>query len=133
LRQRLHKKPVEDASLAQPMHSMLMGSGFLGRVPEQFAGASPIRSRDVLENDVDVIGICTGVFNDAFGDVGGNSGFLCMFFTFEPAHTYDGHDGVLLGIDDRDRGARRAITICTVALLEPILLLSVLAINDLKL
>jgi hypothetical protein len=133
LRQRLHEKPVKDASLAKPMHSMLMGSGFFGCVPEQFAGASPIRSRNVLENDVDVIGICTGVFNDAFGDVCGNSGFLRVFFTFEPAHTYDGHDDVLLGIDNREIDARHAITICTVALLEPILLLSVLAINDLKL
>jgi hypothetical protein len=126
-------KPVEDASLAKPMHSVLMGSGLLGGVPEQLAGASPIRSRNVLENDVDVIGIRTGVFNDAFSDVCGNSGFLRVFFTFEPAHTYDRHDGVLLGIDDREKGARRAITICTVALLEPILLLSMLAINGLKL
>jgi hypothetical protein len=112
---------------------MLMGSGFLGSIPEQLAGASPIRSRNVLENDVDIIGICAGVFNDAFGDVGGNSGFLRVFFTFEPAHTYDGHDGVLLGIDDREKGARREVTICTVAFLEPILLSSMLAINDLKL
>ncbi|MNR59854.1 hypothetical protein D3C85_1811990 [compost metagenome] len=73
------------------------------------------------------------MFHDAFGDICGNSGFLRVFFTFEPAHTYDRHDGLLLGIDDWEKDARRRITICTVALLESILLSSMLAINDLKL
>ena len=59
---------------------------------EKFAAARPVRSLDVLEDDVDVVGIGAGVANDALGDLGGHLGFLILIFSFEPADTNDGHN-----------------------------------------
>jgi len=59
---------------------------------KQLPSTSPIRCLDIFKDDVDVVGICTGMVHDAFGDVGSNSGFLLLLFSFEPAHTNDGHE-----------------------------------------
>jgi hypothetical protein len=91
------------------MHAVQVGvSGLFGGFPEQLAGACPIRCGNVFENHVDVAGIGTGVFNDAFGDIGCNS---------IPSRTL----------------IWEGCAKCTVVLLESIVLLNTVAINGLQL
>lgn len=118
LSQRVHKSDSREGAvavramkcIAEPADALpcLDKSGLVGSATEQLASRCPIGIRHVLEDNVDVVGISTGVLDDAFGNFGSNGFFSGVFFTFEPADTYYRHGIFLLdGVRNKQGRKRR--------------------------